>query len=75
MGNTLMRNILVACLALGSVSVGFTSSASAADAYWQTHHEAAWEGRESFKEPEHQKPEWLGEHCVRTWAGKELCRR
>jgi hypothetical protein len=70
-----MKTLLTACFAVGAMSVGFISSASAEDAYWQSHHEAKWEGRESFKEAEHQRPEWLGEHCIRNWSGKEMCRR
>ena len=71
-----MRTVLVACLALGTAGIGFTvTPANAADSYWRTHREVEWENRSEFKEAEHRKPEWLRDHCIRDWAGKELCRR
>jgi hypothetical protein len=70
-----MRTILVACLALGTASVTFVSTARAADPYWRAHKEVEWQNRSEFKEAEHQKPEWMREHCIRDWGGKELCRR
>jgi hypothetical protein len=73
--NPSMRTIVVACLALGAASLGSVHNARAADPYWQSHHEVQWQERKTFKEPEYQKPDWLGEHCIRDWAGKELCRR
>lgn len=69
-----MRVVLAACLTIGAGVIGI-ATARAADPYWQTHHEAKWEDRSAFKEAEHQKPEWLQEHCVREWGGREVCRR
>jgi hypothetical protein len=70
-----MKTILVACLALGAGSLSFAPSAHAEDPYWRAHKEVEWQNRTEFKEAEHQKPDWLREHCVRDWGGKELCRR
>jgi hypothetical protein len=70
-----MRTILIACLAFGAAGVGFAPGARAADPYWQSHHEVQWQERKEFREPEFQKNEWLGDHCIRNWSGKELCRR
>jgi hypothetical protein len=70
-----MKTFAIAWLALGAATVGLGSTARAADPYWQTHHEVQWQSRSEFKEAEHSKPEWLHEHCIRDWDGKELCRR
>jgi len=70
-----MRHVLVACLVLGTASVGLIPTARAADPYWQQHHEVQWRGRTEFKAPEQQRPDWLREHCIRDWDGHELCRR
>jgi len=70
-----MRIILLACFAIGAASIGFAPSAQAADPYWQSHHDVQWQSRTEFKEPEHQKTDWLRDHCIRNWDGKEMCRR
>lgn len=70
-----MRNVLVACLVLGTASVGLIPTARAADPDRQQHHEVQWQGRTEFKAPEQQRPDWLREHCIRDWDGHELCRR
>jgi len=70
-----MKQILLACMALGVGAMGFVSSAHAEDPYWKTHHEVEWQNRSEFKEAEHNKPDWLRGHCIRDWDGHEMCRR
>ncbi len=69
-----MRTILTACLALGVASMSLVPVAQAAP-YWQEHRESQWQARTEFREPQHQEPAWLREHCIRDWDGHELCRR
>ena len=69
-----MRTMMMVCLAVGVAGAGLVSPARAEDPYWRTHHDVEWRNRTEFREAEHRKPEWLREHCVRDWAGKELCR-
>ena len=70
-----MKSILLACLAFGALTAGLSVPARAADPYWRTHHDVEWQERSTFRAPEFTKPEWLHEHCIRDWDGKELCRR
>jgi hypothetical protein len=71
-----MKTVLAAFLALSVAGLSVAPTAQAADQpYWRQHQEVEWQQRSEFREPEHQKPTWLGDHCVRDWGGKELCRR
>jgi hypothetical protein len=84
-----MRTILIATVALGAAAlasiapvqaqVTIRAPGVAIDAgqrpYWQEHHEAEWRERRDFREAQFQRREWLRDHCVREWDGREICRR
>ncbi len=84
-----MRAILIGFLALGAATLASPVPAHAQvsirgpgvdietgqGAYWRQHHdEAEWRRRSEFREAEHNRAEWLRDHCVRDWGGHEYCR-
>ena len=84
-----MRTILLAGLALCAASLASVAPAHAQvsirgpgvnietgpNAYWRDRHEEAeWRRRSEWREAQHNRVEWLRDHCVRDWSGHEYCR-
>ena len=50
-----------------------------AEPYWRQHREAdrdmEWRRRAEFREAEHRRADWIRDHCVRDWNGRDFCRR
>jgi hypothetical protein len=83
-----MRNLLVACLAVGTASLALVVPAQAQvhlqvpgvtlnagpQPYWREHRDEEWRDRRQFREAEHRRRDWQREHCVRDWSGREFCR-
>jgi hypothetical protein len=80
-----MRNILLACMAIGVASTVVLSSASAqvtvqvsgisvdTGPSWR-HHDGEWRDRGEYREPENRHVAWQRDHCVRDWGGHAYCR-
>ena len=84
-----MRRILAALAVAGAIGFaasapasadvviqtpGFTVEQHPPVPYWRQRQEERWAERQEFRDEQYRHQEWVQNHCVRDWSGREYCR-